>query len=80
MMPVMDGFDFLVEFRARMDCVTTPVIVVTAKDLTDDDRSRLSGGVARIIEKGALTASDLLEHVHSLVGNPGGLAINDGNG
>ena len=80
MMPVMDGFDFLVAFRARMDCVTTPVIVVTAKDLTDDDRARLSGGVERIVEKGALTASDLLEHVHSLVGNPGGLASNDGKG
>ena len=80
MMPVMDGFDFLVEFRARLDCVTTPVIVVTAKDLTDDDRSRLSGGVERIVEKGALTAFDLLEHVHSLVGNPGGLASNDGKG
>jgi len=80
MMPVMDGFDFLVAFRARMDCVTTPVIVVTAKDLTDDDRARLSGGVERIVEKGALTASDLLEHVHSLVGNPGGLASSDGKG
>jgi len=80
MMPVMDGFDFLVEFRARMACVTTPVIVVTAKDLTEEDRSRLSGGVDRIVEKGALTASDLLEHIHSLVGNPGGLAGNDGKG
>ena len=70
MMPVMDGFDFLLEFRTRTDCATTPVIVVTAKDLTDDDRSRLSGGVERIVEKGALTAADLLEHVHSLVEKP----------
>ena len=79
MMPVMDGFDFLVEFRAKADCASTPVIVVTAKDLTDDDRSRLSGGVERIVEKGALTASDLLEHVHSLVGEPD-LASDDGKG
>jgi len=80
MMPVMDGFDFLVEFRAKIDCATTPVIVVTAKDLTEEDRSRLSGGVERIVEKGALTPIDLLEHVHSLVGNPGGLASGDGKG
>ena len=80
MMPVMDGFDFLVEFRARIDCATTPVIVVTAKDLTDDDRSRLSGGVERIVEKGALTASDLLGHVHSIIGDQGGLASGDGKG
>ena len=79
MMPVMDGFDFLVEFRARTDCATTPVIVVTAKDLNDEDRSRLSGGVERIIEKGALTAVDLLEHVRSLVGHPGALASKGGS-
>jgi PAS domain S-box-containing protein len=79
MMPVMDGFDFLVEFRSRTDCASTPVIVVTAKDLTDDDRLRLSGGVARIVEKGTLTADDLLEHVHGLVGQPS-LARGDGTG
>jgi CheY-like chemotaxis protein len=78
MMPVMDGFDFLIEFRERADCATTPVIVVTAKDLTEEDRARLSGGVERIVEKGALTASDILEHVHSLVGNSGVLASSDG--
>ncbi len=77
MMPVMDGFDFLLEFRARTECATTPVIVVTAKDLTDEDRSRLSGGVERIVEKGSLTASDLVEHVHSLVGDPADLASDD---
>jgi CheY-like chemotaxis protein len=70
MMPVMDGFEFLLEFRKAIENAKIPVIVVTAKDLTDDDRSRLSGGVERIVEKGALTATDLLEHVHSLVGEP----------
>jgi len=70
MMPVMDGFEFLLEFRKRVENAKVPVIVVTAKDLTDEDRSRLSGGVARIVEKGALTAGDLVEHVHSLVGEP----------
>jgi PAS domain S-box-containing protein len=73
MMPVMDGFDFLVAFRARPDCITRPVIVVTAKDLTEEDRARLNGGVERIIEKGALTASEMLEHVRGLVGRPGDL-------
>ena len=67
LMPRMDGFTLLRMLRAQRP---TPVIVVTAKDLTDDDRSRLSGGVERIVEKGALTAADLLEHVHSLVEKP----------
>ena len=68
MMPVMDGFEFLVAFRACPDCITTPVIVVTAKDLTEEDRARLNGGVERIIEKGELTTSEVLGHVRNLVG------------
>ncbi|MEE4273912.1 MAG: response regulator [Thermoanaerobaculales bacterium] len=77
MMPVMDGFEFLMEFRTRPECVTIPVIVVTAKDLTEEDRTRLAGGVERIVEKGALTASDILGHVRSLVGRPDDLASGD---
>jgi len=51
MMPQMDGFELLDEVRARPDWRDIPVIVITAKDLTDQDRSRLNGGVERIIEK-----------------------------
>jgi hypothetical protein len=36
---------------------------VTAKDLTDDDRRRLNGGVERIIEKSAYDRDDLLREV-----------------
>jgi len=67
MMPVMDGFDFLLEFRSRRECRSVPIIVVTAKDLTDEDRDRLVGGVEMIVEKGALTRSQLLDHVRELV-------------
>jgi DNA-binding response OmpR family regulator len=69
MMPVMDGFDFVLHFRNMAHCKTTPIIVVTAKDLTDEDQQRLVGGVERIIEKGALTGSELLENVRTLVEN-----------
>ncbi len=67
MMPVMDGFDFVLHFRNMANCKTTPIIVVTAKDLSDEDHQRLVGGVERIIEKGALTGDQLLENVRSLV-------------
>ena len=67
MMPVMDGFDFLFEFRLREDCTAVPVIVVTAKDLTEEDRQRLNGGVERIVEKGALTRPQLLARVREFV-------------
>jgi len=80
MMPVMDGFEFLLEFRARPECVSIPVFVVTAKDLSEEDRSRLSGGVERIVEKGTLTATDLVEHVRSLLGRSGKLSVRDQDG
>ena len=67
MMPVMDGFDFLFEFRLREDWASVPVIVVTAKDLTQEDRDRLNGGVERIFEKGALTRAQLLDRVRKFV-------------
>jgi CheY-like chemotaxis protein len=48
MMPVMDGFEFLLEMRANADWQDIPVIVLTAKDLTDEDRRILSGRVEQI--------------------------------
>jgi CheY-like chemotaxis protein len=51
MMPKMDGFEFLDELRRRPEWRDIPVVVVTAKDLTEEDRSRLNGGVERIIKK-----------------------------
>jgi len=67
MMPVMDGFDFLLEFRSRKECRSVPIIVVTSKDLTEEDQRRLNGGVEMIVEKGALTRSQLLDHVREHV-------------
>ena len=51
MMPKMDGFEFLDELRSQPDWRDVPVVVITAKDLTEEDRNRLNGGVERIIQK-----------------------------
>jgi signal transduction histidine kinase/CheY-like chemotaxis protein len=51
MMPTMDGFEFLDELRRRPEWQDIPVVVITAKDLTEEDRDRLNGGVERIIQK-----------------------------
>src|SRR5262249_29406369 len=67
LMPNMDGFQFLEELRGRPDGDSIPVIVVTAKDLDDEDRRRLSGGVARILHKGAVARDELLARIHAEV-------------
>lgn len=67
MMPVMDGFGFLAEMRTRQEWQHIPVIVITAKDLTREERSRLSGCVEEVLEKNAYTRDQLLEHVREAV-------------
>jgi len=67
MMPVMDGFDFLTALRERPDCKHIPVVVVTAKDLTGDDRARLNGRVEAVFEKSGYTREELLHRVREAV-------------
>jgi signal transduction histidine kinase/DNA-binding response OmpR family regulator len=68
MMPVMDGFDFLLEMRANAEWQDIPVIVLTAKDLTDEDRRVLSGRVEEIVEKGASSHEQVVNLVHKALG------------
>jgi CheY-like chemotaxis protein len=67
MMPVMDGFSFLAEMRIRPEWQHIPVIVVTAKDLTSDDRKKLSGMVDQVLEKSPYSRDELLEHIRDAV-------------
>jgi hypothetical protein len=66
MMPEMDGFEFMQEFRKRPDCRRVPVVVITAKDITEDDRRRLNGNVARILRKSTLSMQELVAEVQAL--------------
>jgi signal transduction histidine kinase/DNA-binding response OmpR family regulator len=72
MMPEMDGFEFLVEMRGRTEWRDIPVLVVTAKDLTAEDRSRLNGGVERVLQKGTSKLDELLREIGRIL--PGSIA------
>jgi CheY-like chemotaxis protein len=67
MMPVLDGFDFLLEMRANAEWQQIPVIVLTAKDLTEDDRRILSGRVEQIVEKGACAHEQVVNLIHEVM-------------
>jgi signal transduction histidine kinase/DNA-binding response OmpR family regulator len=67
MMPEMDGFGFVEAVRGKAEYTDLPILVVTAKDLTEEDRERLSGRVEQIMQKGSYEKSDLLDKVRELV-------------
>ena len=67
MMPVMDGFEFLTRMRANPAYRDIPVIVVTAKDLSVEERLALSGKVQQVMEKGAYSRDQLLERIRQVL-------------
>ncbi len=67
MMPVMDGFEFVEVIRKREDLKDIPVLVVTVKDLTADERGKLTKSVQKIVEKGSCSHEDLLRIVRDAV-------------
>jgi PAS domain S-box-containing protein len=67
MMPELDGFGFLDAMRQEPATAGIPVVVLTAKDLTDEDRARLNGGVARVLRKGAEGADSLVGQLRAAI-------------
>ena len=64
-MPVMDGFAFLEAMRAKPECADIPVVVLTALDLTWQDRRRLHGA-SQILHKGDISMRSLAERLQNL--------------
>jgi PAS domain S-box-containing protein len=67
LMPHVDGFEFLEQLRHRPAWQAVPVIVVTAADLSEDDRARLHGRVQSIVQKGGYRLDDLAAIVRQAV-------------
>ncbi|HXU92018.1 MAG TPA: hypothetical protein VFQ62_24445, partial [Methylomirabilota bacterium] len=55
------------EFRRHEPWRAIPIVVITAKDLSREDRERLNGYVQKILQKGAYGRDDLLGEVRELV-------------
>jgi hypothetical protein len=67
MMPEVDGFEFVSAFRGHEPWRGIPIVVITAKDLTHEDRERLNGYVQKILMKSAHGRDELLAEVRELV-------------
>ena len=67
MMPEVDGFEVLDTLKDDPHTALIPVIVVTAKELTKEEKARLQGRIQTLMQKGEFLNDDLLEEVTSLI-------------
>jgi CheY-like chemotaxis protein len=66
MMPGMDGFEFLDKLQSREEDRNIPVVVLTARELSDEDRRRLDGKAKYVVEKTSLKFSELAQEIRRL--------------
>ena len=64
-MPVMDGFGFLEGVRAVPGYADIPVLVLTGREFSADDRSKLRGA-SQILNRGDLASASLAERLRDL--------------
>jgi diguanylate cyclase (GGDEF)-like protein len=66
MMPEVDGFEVAQRLKENPVTADIPILILTAKDLTVDDRLRLAGKIENFIQKSHFTKEDLLMHIRDL--------------
>jgi signal transduction histidine kinase/CheY-like chemotaxis protein len=67
LMPVMNGMEFLKAFRSSESNADVPVIVLTSKELTGEERQALKSNAVPVITKQTFSLQQLLEEVRSHV-------------
>jgi CheY-like chemotaxis protein len=66
MMPHVDGFGVVEAIRGRPDGQHVPILIVTAKDLTADERERLKGRIQALLAKQKLTPERFYQQLATL--------------
>ena len=67
MMPEVSGFDVVEALRADTSTSAVPIMVLTAKELTDADKRQLNGRVSSILQRGSTGATDLISHLRQVI-------------
>jgi PAS domain S-box-containing protein len=67
MMPEVSGFDVVEALDADESTRSIPIMILTAKDLTDEDKRKLNGHAKAILERGSTGATDILGWLNRLM-------------
>jgi signal transduction histidine kinase/CheY-like chemotaxis protein len=67
MMPGMDGFEVLETMRRNEAWSDIPVIVITAKDLTHEERACLRRCAEKVVQKGAYDRAELVRVLEGMI-------------
>lgn len=62
-MPGIDGFGLVEELKLDPRTANIPIVVVSAKDITREERQRLDGHIQAVYQKGSLTPRKFVEQV-----------------
>ena len=66
-MPGIDGFGLVEELKLDPRTRNTPVVVVSAKDITPDERKRLNGHIEAVYQKGSLPPRKFVDRVIQVI-------------
>jgi diguanylate cyclase (GGDEF)-like protein len=66
LIPDMDGFELSQALKSNTATADIPIIVLTAKDITVEERLRLVGNTESIMQKSCFSKEDLLAHIRDL--------------
>jgi len=67
MMPEVSGFDVVEALRSDESTSAMPIMVLTAKELTDADKRQLNGRVSSILQRGSTGANELVSHLRQVI-------------
>jgi threonine synthase len=66
-MPGIDGFGFIEELKLDPRTKNIPVVVVSAKDITTEERKRLNGHIQALYQKGSLPPRKFVDQVVQVI-------------
>ncbi|HEV3406427.1 MAG TPA: response regulator, partial [Candidatus Dormibacteraeota bacterium] len=72
MMPEVTGFDVVEALRADASTRETPILVLTAANLTEADKRMLNGRVSEILKRGTVASSDIVGLLKRVVAHRNG--------